>query len=932
MASSPGQPVAGVPLLATKHYAPRWRPGLVSRPRLIARLDQGATRRLTLVSAPAGFGKTTLLAEWLATSPAGGRPVAWVSLDPGDNDPALFWAYVIAALQGIRSGIGAAALSLAHSPQPPPIEAILTTLINELAAFDDDVALVLDDLHLIEAQSIQDATAFLIEHLPPRLHLVIATREDPPLPLARLRARDQLSELRAADLRSTAAEAAEFLDEAMGLSLSAADVAALEDRTEGWIAGLQLAALSMRGRADVSGFVRAFAGNHRFVADYLIDEVLQRQPAPLRDFLLQTAILDRLHGPLCDAVTGQEGGAARLEALERGNFFVVPLDDTRRWYRYHHLFADVLHARLLAEQPAQPPVLHRRASAWYERNGSPADAIRHALAAGDTARAADLVELAVPALRRSRQETTLLGWLKALPDELIRFRPVLGVGYVGALLAGGVLQGVEDRLRDAERWLDTTAGTRARPSAPPAGMVVVDDEEFRRLPGAIAVYRAGLALAQGNVSATVAHARRALDLVPADDHFRRGAAAALLGLASWASGDLEAAHRSYADGMAQLQVAGNISDAVGGVIALADIRIAQGRLREAMATYERALRLATEQGAPVLRGTADVHVGLAELLRERNELDAATRHLLTSQELGEHTGFPQFPYRWCVAMARVRAAQGDRDGALDLLDEAERRYASDFCPNVRPVAAVRAQLWVANGRVGDALDWARAQGLSAEDDLSYLREFAHVTLARALIARYQSVRDEVSSRQAMRLLARLLNAAQAGERTGSAIDVLVLQALAHQARGDVLAALAPLERALALAEPEGYVRIFVDEGPPMAVLLDATAKRGIAPTYVRRLLVAFDTAEDSRPAQQDLIEPLSERELDVLRLLGTDLAGPEIARELMVSLNTMRTHTKNIYAKLGVNSRRAAVRRAQERGLLSRTRTPHPGPGAAHEA
>ncbi len=512
----------------------------------------------------------------------------------------------------------------------------------------------------------------------------------------------------------------------------------------------------MQGHQDVSGFIRAFAGDNRYIVDYLVDEVLQRQPEGVRDFLLQTAILDRLNGPLCDAVTGQKDGQARLEALERGNFFVVPLDDKRHWYRYHHLFAEVLSAHLRAEQPEQVATLHRRASAWYEQHGSPADAIRHALAAEDFERAADLVERAVPAMRRSRQEATLLGWLKALPDELLHVRPVLSAAYAHMLLDSGELDGVEDRLRDAERWLDTAAEMQARPQRarqrhpdmhPAAEMVVVDDEAFRRLPGAIAVARAGQALALGDVPATMHYARRVLDLAPEDDHLRRGGAAAFLGLASWASGDLEAAHRMYADGMAHLQMAGNISDAINGAITLADIRIAQGRLREAMRTYEqdcslqpRSARRQCPEGAlgtqPVLRGTADMYVGMSELHREHNDLHAATQHLLRSKELGEHTGFPQNRYRWCVAMARLREAEGDLDGALDLLDEAEHLYVSDFSPNVRPVAALKTRVWLAQGRLGEALDWVREQGLSAHDDLSYLREFEHITLARVLLARY----------------------------------------------------------------------------------------------------------------------------------------------------------------------------------------------------
>ena len=902
------------PLLETKLHVPRWRRGLVPRPRLSERLSQGAESALTLVSAPAGFGKTTLLAEWLAVAAADGRSAAWLSLDQRDNDPALFWTYLMAALKTAAHGDGARALSLLQAPDPPS-EAGLATLLNDLGAIPDDVVLVLDDYHVIDARDVQDGMAFLLEHLPPRIHLVIGSRADPALPLGRLRGRGELVEIRAADLRFTPDEAAAYLTGVMGLGLTAADVAALEGRTEGWIAALQLAALSMQGREDAAAFIAGFAGDDRYIVDFLAEEVLQRQPEHVQQFLLQTSILERLSGPLCDAVTGQEGGKAKLAGLERGNLFLVPLDDRRRWYRYHQLFADVLQARLRDEQPDDVPDLHRRASGWYEQNGEPPEAIRHALAAGDFERAANLVELAIPAMRRSRQEAAVHGWLELLPDEVVHVRPVLSVGVAGALLARGELEGVEGWLGDAERWLDGATGLGQGSPAPSAEMVVVDDEGFRRLPAMITLYRAALALARGDVPGTVRHARRTLDLSPAGDHLGRAAAAGLLGLASWSSGDLEAGHSAYAECMAGLRRAGHIADTFGCAIALADIRLAQGRLGEAMRTYEQALQRAAEQGGPVLRGTADMYVGMSELHRERDDLPAARLNLLRSQELGEHMGLPQNRYRWRVAMARIRQAEGDLDGALDLLDEAERLYVSDFFPNVRPVPALRARLSVAQGEVGAALGWARERGLSVEDDLSYLREFEHITLARVLLARYATERAERFSHEATRLLERLLRAAETGARWGTVIEILLLQALAHQARGDIPAALAPLQRALTLAEPEGYVRIVVDEGPSMAPLLRAVAKQGTARNYARRLLAAASKTEDSTPANQGLIEPLSERELDVLRLLGTDLDGPEIARQLIVSLNTMRTHTRNIYAKLGVNNRRAAVRRAKELDL-----------------
>ncbi len=925
------------PILATKLYLPPLRPNVVSRPRLTRRLNEGLHRKLTLIAAPAGFGKTTLVSAWVAFIE---RPTAWLSLDAGENDPAQFLAYLVAALQTIAPNIGERVLDMLQSPQPPPTEAILTTLLNEITTLPDLFVLVLDDYHVIDAKPVDMALTYLVEHLPPQMHLVIATREDPPLPLARYRARSHLTELRVTDLRFTASEASAFLNQVMGLSLSAEDIAALEDHTEGWIAGLQLAALSMQGHQDVAGFIRAFAGDHRYIMDYLVEEVLQRQPEAVRSFLLQTAILDRLNGPLCDAVTGQEEGNARLEALERGNFFVVPLDDTRHWYRYHHLFAEVLSARLLAEQPTHVSTLHRRASAWYEQHGSVVDAIRHALAAEDFGRVADLVELAVPAMARSRQEATVLGWLKALPDDLVRARPVLSVHYAGALLLTGELEGVEVRLRDAEQWLDTTTDRGELALASSAGMVVVDEEEFRGLPGMIAVYRAAIALALGNVADTVKYARRALDLVPEDDHHRRGSAAGFLGLASWTSGDLEAAHQSYAECMALVQRSGHLSDAIGCSIALADIRISQGRLRDAMNTYERGLQLATEQSAILLRGAADMHVGMSEFHLERDDLDAATQHLLRSKELGELAGLPQNRYRWRVAMARIRKAEGDLAGALDLLHEAERLYVSDFFPYVRPIAALVTRVWVAQGREGEAFDWAREQGLSVSDDLSYLREFEHITLVRVLLARSTSDRTEHSILEAMELLERLLHAAEVGERTGSVLEILLLQALAHQMQGDISAALVPLERALMLAEPEGYVRIFVDEGPPMAVLLarlheharkrPRAALTNVPLAYIERLLArlrgervqegispaATSSASAPVPAQS-LLDPLTERELEVLRLIAAGLSNRDIAARLVLAVSTVKSYVNTIYGKLQVESRTQAVARARVLHLLS---------------
>jgi len=950
-----------MPILATKLYIPPPRAKIVLRPSLIERLNEGlsASRKLTLISAPAGFGKTTLVSEWVAAltpnpSPSGrgeGVRVAWLSLDEGDNDPTRFLTYFIAALQtlalskaeGIAANIGAGALALLQSPQPPSIESILTNLLNDITTISDSFILVLDDYHVIDSKPVDEAITFLLEHLPPQMHLVIATREDPQLPLSRLRARGQLTELRATDLRFTPAEAAEFLNQVMNLNLPAEAIAALETRTEGWIAGLQLAALSMQGREDIASFIQAFTGSHRFVLDYLVEEVLQHQAEQIRSFLLQTSILDRFCAPLCNVVTKREDGKEMLDILERSNLFLIPLDDQRQWYRYHHLFAEVLQTHLMEAHPDQVATLHLRASAWYEQNSLRPDAIRHALAAKDFERAAGLIELAWPATEAgSIQYATWLGWVKTLPGELAHPRPVLNVWYAYALLGRGEMEAAEARLKDAERWLVTADTMKVQPDTPSVEMVVLDKEQFSSLPAAIAVGRAYIAQALGNIPDTIRYASRVLELVPERELLRRGQASMLLGITHWASGDLEAADRVFADYTMKLRTAGNIPDAISTTAVLADIRLALGRLHEAIGTVEQCLHFVMDQGEPISLDTADLHRELSKLYLEQGNLEAAAQHLERSKELGEKAELPVWRYRWCIAQARLNETQGDLDGALALLDEAERQYTRSPLPDFCPISAMKARIWVMQGRLTEALSWARERGLSADDDLSYLREFEHVTLARILIARYKIDLADDFIHKAVELLERLLKAAEEGSRIGSVIEILVSQALAHRALGNITPALAPLERALALAEPQGYVRIFVDEGEPMAELLTRTEANDGTPRlkeYIFKLLSAFEvhkvispsgSALPSTPVEQNkslllakqavspqpLIEPLSEHELEVLRLLRTELNGPEIARELIVSLSTVRTHTQNIYTKLGVNNRRAAVRRAEELDLL----------------
>ena len=900
-------------LLDSKYRVPVRRPGAVARPRLSSALDRARGSSVTLLSAPAGFGKTTLLAEWLGTVPRDETRVAWVSLDRGDNDPIRFWSYVISAISDATDGVGAEALALLTASSTST-DAALSALLNDLGGRSTDLVLVVDDYHLVEATEVHEGMRFLLEHQPPTLHVLLATRADPPLPLAKLRADGRLAEVRAADLRFTTAETEAYLNGPMGLHLTGTDIATLDGRTEGWIAALQLAALSMQGRDDATGFIEGFAGDDRHIVDYLAEEVLARQSPDVREFLLRTSVLERLTGPLCDAVTGRDDGRSTLAALDRANLFLVPLDDRRRWYRYHHLFADVLQGHLHDELPGEAPTLHRRASAWFADHGEISRAVAHAVAGGDIDRAAGLMESAIPILTRERRESELASWVRSLPDEVVRVRPVLGVAFVGVLAQVSDFAAVGARLEDIERALRPHGGPW--PTTPPTGVVVVDDVAYRSLPARVEMYRAALSLAEADLAGTIAHATAALTLAPADDGLTRAAAGALAGLASWAGGDLSGAHAAYTESIAGLRTAGFDADVLGCSITLGDIRCTQGRLEDALGTYRWALDLAASGSAATpLRGSADMHVGLAGVLVERDDLDAAAEELATSSALGEANGLPQNPYRWRVVMARLHEARGDLDQALDLLDDAVRVYAGDYSPDVRPVPAVRARLRLRRGERQHAEAWVRERDLSADDEPVYLKEYEHLTLARVLLARHRAERDDAALADALSLLERLRTAAEEGGRGGSLIEVLILTALGCQASGDARAALEALGRAVTLAEPEGYVRLFADEGRPMTVLLKALAQSDPARTYPQRLLAATTTGQP-RASALVLVDPLSDRELDVLRLLDTDLNGPDIARELFVSLNTLRTHTKNIYAKLGVTSRRAAVTRAHDLGLV----------------
>ncbi|MDX6293315.1 MAG: hypothetical protein QOH50_2390 [Kribbellaceae bacterium] len=931
-------PWVSSPVLATKLFAPARRPQLVARPRLTGQLvtTLEAGHRLTLLSAPAGFGKTTVLSDWLThlSQRRSDTRVGWLSLDDGDNDLTRLLSHLVAALNSVGLGVDTSVVESLHTSST---STALTALVNDVTRAGEHApgerwVLVLDDYHAIKASEVHEAMAFLLDHLPDHLHLMMATRSDPPLPLARLRSRGQLTEVRAADLRFTASEARDFLNRVMGLDLTVADVDALEERTEGWIVGLQLAALSLRGipeRGEVAGFIEAFTGSNRFVIDYLADEVLARQSAHVREFLLGTAVLDRLTGPLCDAVTGRADGTRMLEDLERENLFLVPLDTERSWYRYHHLFADVLRARLRVEAPDRVPRLHQRASAWFASQDLVADAVRHALAAADFDRAAYLMEEALPQLRRTRQDGLLLAWVRSLPEPVVRRSPVLSILSGWSLMMSGDLDAVGPRLDDAEAAL--VAGAHDQDLA----AAWADTDDLRTAPATISVYRASLAQARGDVAGTVRHARDALDLAGLEDHFVRGAGGGFLGLAAWAAGDVEEALSTFSEAVRSLHAAGNLVDELDGTVVLADLWGASGRPSRARRLCEQALQTATESGVPYLRATADLHVALAELDCELDDLTSAEAHLETARVLGEQTSITENRHRWFVAMSQVRAAGGDYGTATRLLDQAEELYRRGFYPEVRPIAAMKVRVQIAAGDLSSAVAWADERGVSVGDDPDYLHEYEHLTFARLLLARHRAEQHSNQSGSAspvtavLGLLDRLHAAAADAGREGSVLEIRVLQALAHHAQGDRAQALAALSRALVEApEPGSYVRLYLDEGPPMMALLHHAASAAdpasehVAPEHgkavrgrARRLLERAKTVDAAEP-QQSLVEPLSQRELEVLRLLDSELTGPEIARELYVTLNTLRTHTKRIFTKLDAKTRAAAVHRARERGLL----------------
>jgi ATP/maltotriose-dependent transcriptional regulator MalT len=895
-----------VELLSTKLFIPRLRPNLVPRPHLVERINAGLDRKLTLIAAPAGFGKTTLLSDWIPVSP---RCVTWLSLDEGENDPTQFWVYFISSLQGLRSDLGVNALALLQSAQAPPITPILTALINELSAFSDPFAIVLEDYHHIESQSIHEALNFLIAHLPANMHLVMTTRTDPPLPLARLRARDKLTELRANDLRFNVKETAAFLTQTMGLNLSREEVSALERRTEGWIAGLQIAALSMQSRDNNEEFIQAFSGSHRHILGYLADEALNQRPKGTLKFLIQTSILERLCGPLCDAVTGDSSGQAFLEELERANLFITALDDMGIWYRYHPLFAEVLQARLQQSQREQVAELHRRAGNWHARQGMIDEAIRHATAGADFGEAANLIEAAAGDMVRRGSSASLIRWLDGIPLGIIQTKPRLCLARAWTFHWGPVVN-----LEKAEEWAQIAMQT-----------ALADGALDSSLTGEVAALQAMIAATRGENARNLKLSQQALDDLPGDSPWR-SAVALGLGTVYFDSGDFTTAAHVFGEALRLSKADGTHYIQLAAASFLADIQVFQGHLSYAMELYQEVLDSAGLD--PPQKGGIMAHGGQAYILCERNQLDAALVHVQLGIGQLDHVGGAWAGHVLYRVLARIQQAQGKWPDALDSLNKAYQLGKSVQVSLVETqAAALRARLHLIQGDLDAAAVWAEDSRLNIGDAQAGhpgWREMEYLTLARVLDAKGRH-------EEALALLERLKQSAQAEERNGSAISILTLQSLIFQSQHNPARALECLAGALILAEPEGFVRAFLDEGEPMRLLLldyqsalknimgnDRNKSPARLLAYVDKLLAAF-----SQPFQVvahesgTVLEPLSEREREILRLIAIGLTNQEIAIKLVIAVSTVKSHINNLYAKLGTQRRTQAIVIARETGLLS---------------
>lgn len=897
-------------LIRTKLHLPFIRPELVPRPRLQEQIAQGLRGPLTLITAPAGFGKTTLVASCIASC---GSTVAWLSLDKDDNQAGRFLSYLVAALQEADNTIGSEAAQLLAAAQQAPPEAVLTSLINDLDTTGRDIVLVLDDYQFIKSQAVHEEVAFLLEHCPKTFHLVIATRSDPPLPLTRLRARGQTVELRAADLCFTEPEAAQFLNDVMGLHLDPGSVAVLEERTEGWIAGLQMAALSMRNHEDVPGFIEGFSGTNRYILDYLLEEVLASQSPEIQRFLLYTSILERLTAPLCDAVLANDEGfksqsASILEYLERANLFLVPLDDERIWYRYHHLFADLLRTQLQNSLGAQGVAqLHVRASDWHGQNGSILEAIHHASMASDDERVERFIEQNYMELVSRGEQSGMRLWTGKLSKELVYSRPLLCIYEAMSHSWFGELDEADRLLEEAEKRI------RSEISAPDAHSML----------GLLAYVKSRVTAMRGDIHRAIEFCLKAREYVPASNLALQLDTRITLGYEYFLKGDYANASPILNETIRSGIAAGAVINTVAASCVMARLYAVQGLLNKSYDTYQIAAQSIPEASGQHLGARALVEVGIADVLCEWNDLDAALVHMRQGLALMPWWGKADDFALAYITLARIHLAQANRSDAIEAVEKAIQLIQTRgvFSEARHAVEIAQVKLWLAQGDLQAANRWAASQEerLSSDDLFGFENELTHITQARVFIAQNKP-------NEAIGLLSHLEETARSAGRMGRVIEILLLQALAMRELGDSEHALLALTKCLTLAEPEGYVRVFLDEGQPMQMLLAqwlAHASAGPLRDYAIRLLSHFDAelhvvtaAQEKASPTGNLVEPLSQRELEVLHLIALGRTNQEIAQHLIVSPGTVKAHTSSIYRKLDVANRTEAVARARQLGIL----------------
>ena len=885
-------------LLTTKLFVPPIRPAFVPRVRLVQHLEAAIHDvPLIVIAAPAGFGKTTLLSGWLGASP---HRAAWVSLDAGDNDPARFLSYCIAGLRNsVTPEIGAGVLTGLQASPPPPVEMLLTSLLNEIAAEDEPVILILDDYHTITNDAVHEAILFMVEYAPPNLHLVLTARSDPPLPLARLRARGQLLEIRTSDLRFTGNEIQTYFTAGISHQLDADAVAILDEKTEGWAAGLQLAALSLRGRTDTQSFLRDFQGSNRYILNYLVDEVLAMQPEDVQHFLLHTAVLDRLSVPLCNAVTGRSDGYRLLDHLVESNLFIVPLDEAGQWYRYHHLFSDVLRHRLQLQSPEAVPQLHQRASRWFEAQGMIEQALDHALAAEDMNRAGSLLAAISRDLLKHGNVLTLETWLDALPADRISSSPDLSLAY-------GWLNAVRGRGRFVRQYADFAE--RVLESAPPAEQV--------RLQGELAALRVQVAMSEGDLQRTVELGQAALNQLSPDDANMRGIVALNVGSAYRLTGRMDEAVAAYQETLRLAPQSGSVLQSVYALHNLAALYEIRADLDRANDYYQQIVQLADANASAI--PTAGLgNLGLGKVLRERNQLDEAAEHLRRAVNSGRRHRMDGIIVDGCITLALVSMGARDWQAAQAWLDEAREVVRHWQQGNtLQRLSTFEARFALLRGDLPAVERWHRDSGVSVDDAPTDNDSIEQIMLARLLTAQGQY-------QQTLAYLDRLLHRAEADGRSAKVIETLSLQALAHDASGSAEAARAALDRALSLAQPGGFVRIFLDEDERLLRILAQVARRGGEnASFAHTILNAAQAPlpmhrnRSVTDAAGDLIESLSERELEVLGLIADGLTNQEIADRLVLAKSTVKKHIENIFGKLFVNNRTHAVKRAREHGLI----------------